>query len=92
MSSVAVAVAEPQRHEAVRFSVQAQAEPGVLPRLVEVFAKRGLVPRRWLSATTGPGNMVLTVDLEITGLEADTVDYVAACLRQIVGVETVLTA
>ena len=92
MSSVAVAAAEPLHQEAVRFSVQAQAEPGVLPRLVEVFAKRGLVPRRWLSTTTGPGNMVLTIDLEITGLEADSVDYVAACLRQIVGVETVLTA
>ena len=28
------------------FSVVARAEPGVLPRVIELFAKRGLVPTR----------------------------------------------
>ena len=89
MSSLAFAVADPQQ-SAARFSVQARAEPGVLPRALELFAKRGLVPRRWLSATGGPEDTLLTVDIEIVGLGRDTVDYIAACLRQITGVETVL--
>lgn len=89
MSSLAVAVADSQRASA-RFSVQARAEPGILPRLLELYAKRGLVPRRWLSATGGPEDRTLTIDIEIAGLERETIDYLAACMRQIVGVETVL--
>ena len=33
----------------VCFSVQARAEPGVMPRVLELFAKRGLVPQNWHS-------------------------------------------
>ena len=72
----------------VCFSVQARAEPGVMPRVVELFAKRGLVPRLWHSAAAGTA---LTIDVQIGGLGRDTVDYIAHCLRQIVGVEAVLT-
>ena len=82
----AATVAEPSN---VRFSVQARAEPGVLPRLVELFAKRGIVPERWQSAVLRP-EMRLSVDVEVAGLERDIVDYVANCMRQIVGVELVL--
>ena len=32
------------------FSVHAAAEPGVMPRVLELFAKRGLVPHKWQSA------------------------------------------
>jgi acetolactate synthase regulatory subunit len=92
MSSVAFAVAETQQPAAARFSVQARAEPGVLPRVLELFAKRGLVPRRWLSTRTGPDGAALTIDIEVAELEAETVNYVANCMRQIAGVDTVLTA
>jgi len=34
----------------------------------------------------------LTIDVQIGGLGRDTVDYIAQCMRQIVGVEAVLTA
>ena len=44
----------------VCFSVQARAEPGVMPRVVELFAKRGLVPQRWHSAVSGEA---LTIDV-----------------------------
>ena len=71
------------------FSVHADAEPGVMPRVLELFAKRGLVPQRWHSAAAGTA---LTIDVQIGGLGRDTVDYIAQCLRQIVGVETVLTS
>jgi acetolactate synthase regulatory subunit len=71
------------------FSVHAHAEPGVMPRVLELFAKRGLVPQRWQSAAAGTA---LTIDVQIGGLGRDTVDYMANCMRQIVGVEAVLTA
>jgi hypothetical protein len=62
-----------------------------MPRLLELFAKRGLVPERWESAIVRPA-MRLFIDIEIAGLERDTVEYVANCMRQIAGVEMVLTA
>lgn len=61
-----------------------------MPRVLELFAKRGLVPALWHSAVARPGAR-LTIDIEVAGL-ADAADYVANCLRQIAGVEVVLTA
>jgi hypothetical protein len=62
-----------------------------MPRVLELFAKRGLVPERWHSVVVRP-SMTLSIDIEIDGLEGDAVAYVANCLRQIAGVELVLTA
>jgi hypothetical protein len=90
MSSPKAAVAEAATAETSRFSLQASAEPGVMPRVLELFAKRGLVPDRWHSVVARPG-MTLSIDIEIGGLERETVAYVANCLRQIAGVELVLT-
>lgn len=72
----------------VCFSVQACAEPGIMPRVVELFAKRGLVPQKWHSTVAGSA---LTIDVQIGGLGRDLADYIARCMRQIAGVETVLT-
>jgi hypothetical protein len=74
---------------AYAFAVQARAEAGVMPRVVELFAKRGLVPHRWHSAAAGP---LLTIDVQVGDLDRDLGDYIARCMRQIVGVETVLTS
>ncbi|HEY1798609.1 MAG TPA: hypothetical protein VGG57_21030 [Stellaceae bacterium] len=71
------------------FAVQARAEPGVMPRVMELFAKRGLVPGFWHSAVS---DTALSIEIRIAGVERDTVDYIARCIRQIVGVDTVLTA
>jgi hypothetical protein len=60
----------------------------VLPRVVELFAKRGLVPQQWHSAAAGE---MLTIDVQIGGLGRDLADYIARCMRQIAGVETVVT-
>ena len=73
----------------VCYSLQARAEPGVMPRVVELFAKRGLVPHKWHSTASGS---LLSIDLQIGGLEREVADYIARCMRQIVGVETVLTS
>ncbi len=74
------------------FSIQAAAEPGVMPRVLELFARRGLVPRRWVSDVTGPGGHELAIDVQIAGLAPETQAYIARCLRQIWGVSVVLTS
>ena len=72
----------------VSFSIRALAEPGVMPRVLELFAKRGLVPQRWNSVVSEAG---LGIDVQIIGLDRDMADYIARCMRQIHGVETVFT-
>ncbi len=74
------------------FSIQAEAEPGVLPRVLELFARRGLVPRRWVSDVTGPGARELAIDVQVAGLAPEAQAYLARCLRQIWGVGAVLTS
>jgi hypothetical protein len=62
-----------------------------MPRLLELFAKRGLVPAAFHSVTQGPRHDELTVDIEMRGLDGAQTDYIAACMRQITAVEVVLT-
>jgi acetolactate synthase small subunit len=73
------------------FSVHARAEPGVMPRILELFAKRGLVPTVWHSAIAAADRSDMTIDIEMGGLSREVTRYIAACLRQIADVETVLT-
>ena len=74
------------------FTVHAHAEPGVMPRVLELFAKRGLVPSAWHSWTTGSDQAQLMIDIQMRGLGRDAMNYIAACLRQITFVEVVLTS
>jgi acetolactate synthase small subunit len=73
----------------VFFSLQARAEPGIMPRVIELFAKRGLVPQQWHSIARGSA---LTIDVQIGDLDRDLGDYIARSMCQIVGVESVLTS
>jgi hypothetical protein len=72
------------------FSVHAVASPGIMPRVLELFAKRGLVPSSWTSRVSPEQD--LTIDIQMCGMEGELTAYVAACLRQIVGVEVVLVS
>jgi len=74
------------------FSVHAHAEPGVMPRALELFTKRGLVPSRWHSRVSATDPAELTIDIQMRGLGRELMDYIAACLRQIAYVEVVLTS
>jgi hypothetical protein len=74
------------------FSVHARADPGVMARVLEPFAKRGLVPCFCQSSTFGADRTQLTIDIQMRGLGRETMDYIAACLRQIVCVEVVSAA
>jgi len=79
----------PETEPTACFSVHAEAEPGVMPRVVELFAKRGLVPTSWISRVSG---RELTIDLQLRGLRAEDAAYVAQCLRQMVSVDVVLVS
>ena len=72
------------------FAIQADADPGVLPRVLELFAKRGLVPRRWISDRVGPGGRELAIDLQVEALTQPIADHIARCLRQVPCVSLVL--
>jgi acetolactate synthase small subunit len=85
---VQAALAEPLEGESTAcFSVHAAAEPGVMPRVLELFAKRGLVPSAWHSRVNGGE---LTIDIQMHGLAGAPAEYIAACLRQIAYVAVVL--
>jgi hypothetical protein len=71
-------------------TVRTVADPGSLPRLVEVFAKRGMVPSKLFCVATGADE--LTVDMQVCGLDADLGAIIANQLRSQVGIETVLTS
>lgn len=74
----------------VCFSVQGLADPGLLPRVIGLWAKRGLTPTRWHSAVCGRGDRELYIDVEMPGLSADLATQIAKELRQIWGVSQVL--
>ncbi|MCP5366991.1 MAG: hypothetical protein H6907_05380 [Hyphomicrobiales bacterium] len=74
------------------FSVHAAADPSVLPRVVQVFARRGLVPSQMYGTLCGPGDGELQVDLQLKGADRDTATRLAAELRTLVAVECVLTS
>ena len=90
MSPLAATVADSNTPVA-SFFVHARAEPGVMPRVLELFAKRGLVPLAFHGRASGPEDTELTIDIQMPGLDRDTVDYIAACMRQIASVEAVLS-
>ena len=72
------------------YSVTAAAEASVMPRILDLFAKRGLMPF-YLHAAIGDDER-LNVDLRVCGLEHNSAHHVARCLRRLVAVERVLMA
>jgi acetolactate synthase small subunit len=92
MSPSVATVAEDDLPVTACFSVHAHAAPGVMPRVLELFAKRGLVPSAWHSTVCGTDQGELTIDIQMHGLGRELMDYIAACLRQIAYVEVVLTS
>jgi acetolactate synthase small subunit len=76
----------------VCYSIRADAESGVLPRVLHTLAKRDLVPERLHADRIGQAGEDLSIDLQVAGLDAHTGGFVAASLRQIVGVTAVLTS
>ena len=74
------------------FSVQAIADPSVIPRVLALFAKRGLIPARLYSDLGGRHRDELTIDLQVQGLTRSQRDHSAAILRGMVHVTSVLVS
>jgi acetolactate synthase small subunit len=72
------------------FAVHACAEPGMMPRVLELFAKRGLVPTSWTSRVDSEQG--LTIDIQMAGMSEELSGYLTRCLRQIPGVQVVLAS
>lgn len=77
-------------HRTYCFSVRAEADPAVLPRLLALFAKRGLIPAALHARCHDSGSSGLQVDIEANGLEERLAGYLQRCMVQVVGVELVL--
>lgn len=88
----AVEPAEATRQTVYHYSLAAAADPSVLPRALGLLAKRGLLPVSLHAETRRragePDRLML--DMSAIGLDAMAADHIAACMRLIVGVDTVL--
>lgn len=69
-----------------RYRVLANRSAGVAPRVLELFAKRDLVPLRFESRAAGER---LTIDVEIADLDPGAARHIARCLAATVDVERV---
>lgn len=70
----------------VLFTVEAFAEPGLLPRLLQPFAKRALTPDHMLARREGE---MLRVELGMAAMPAEMVHLVGGNLGQVIGVVNV---
>jgi hypothetical protein len=70
----------------VRFTVTADAGPGLLPRLLMPFAKRDLTPDSFESRKSGE---TVRVDIAMAEMPAEMVHLVEGNLRQTIGVRCV---
>lgn len=71
------------------FRLRAVAAPDVLPRCLELLAKRNMVPDYWHAERTSAG---LEIEFRVADIDAQLEAYLAECLRRIVNVETVFTS
>lgn len=72
------------------FSVRAVADPGMMPRLMELWAKRGLVPDRWHGVRDGASGDYVEIDIESAEIDHGLAGRMAAAMRSVFGVSQVL--
>ena len=70
----------------VRFLLDADCSPGLLPRLLQPSARRDLTPDRMWSHRSGS---VMHVEIAMDAMPEAVVHLVEGNLRQVVGVQTV---
>lgn len=70
----------------VSFVLDADSTPGLLPRVLQPFARRDLVPDGLWSCRSGA---LLRVEITIAAVAADELDRIEGNLHQIVGVRQV---
>ena len=72
--------------QSVRFELLADAEPGLLPRMLVPFARRDLLPDQVRTRRHGE---TVEASLEMSAMPAEMVHLVEGNLRQVVGVRRV---
>ncbi len=70
----------------------ARAAPGVMPRVMDILSRKGLMPRRWHSTVYGRHDDELHIDIEVDWQPPDVAAVIAARIRQVLDVELVLMA
>ncbi len=71
---------------AVRFMLDAEASPGLLPRLLQPFARRDLAPDRMWAHRNGA---VMHVEIAMEAMPENMVHLIEGNLWQVVGVQQV---
>ena len=84
--SADLSAADQRDSVAVRFMVDAEASPGLLPRLLQPFARRDLTPDRMWSHRAADN---MHVEIALQDMPAEMVHLVEGNLRQVVGVQRV---
>lgn len=74
------------------FSVSGMADPGLMPRIMELWAKRGLIPERWHGGRMGPDGNDVYIDIETSELDHGLARQIAEAMRCIFGVSQVLVS
>jgi len=77
----------PEEEPLTTFTVRAAAEPQAVPRLIELFALRSLLPRRWAAEVRGAE---LDVRIEVPDLDPGQAQHLAQRMRQMVLVRRVM--
>ncbi len=77
----------PEPEPLTTFTLRIAAEPQALPRVMELFALRSLLPRRWSAEVRGTE---LDVRIEVPGLDPDQAQHLAQRMRQMVLVRRVM--
>jgi acetolactate synthase small subunit len=77
----------PLSHPTACFSIVAKTDPGVMPRVMALFAKRALIPSFWCSRVADDE---ICIDLQMQALDEETAHYLVACLGQLPSVSKVL--
>ena len=72
------------------FSARAVADPGMMPRLMELWAKRGLVPDRWHGVREETSGTYVDIDIESGAVDHALATQMAAAMREVFGVAQVL--
>lgn len=71
------------------FTVTAHAAPGVLPRVLEYFEKRGLVPDHFEARQNG-GELI--VEIHARNMDQELARYIGRCMNELLEVDRVLVS
>lgn len=74
------------------YSVRGVADPGLMPRIMELWAKRGLMPERWHGVRDGVDGGDVYIDIETSELDRALAMQVAEAMRCVYGVTQVLVS